>query len=84
MWVKDNIRAFGGNPSSVTIMGESAGESSVTQHLLSPHSSGLFQRAVSQSGSATAIYANFPNPRPVALELAVSLGCLAATRLYSR
>ena len=49
-WVKDNIRAFGGDPDNMTIMGQSAGAMSVQQHCLSPMSEGLFHRAVMSSG----------------------------------
>jgi len=51
-WVSQNIARFGGDPDSVTIFGESAGSLSVALHLLSPHSMGLFQRAIMQSSSA--------------------------------
>uniref|UniRef100_V5GK39 Carboxylic ester hydrolase n=1 Tax=Ixodes ricinus TaxID=34613 RepID=V5GK39_IXORI len=50
-WVRDNIEAFGGDPSMVTIFGESAGGMSVHSHVLSPMSEGLFKRAVMMSGS---------------------------------
>ena len=43
-WVNQNIANFGGNPDMVTIFGESAGALSVSLHLLSPLSEGLFQR----------------------------------------
>ncbi|XP_073706329.1 cholinesterase-like [Garra rufa] len=56
-WVSRNIAAFGGNPSSVTLFGESAGAGSVGHHLLSQGSHGLFTRAILQSGSPDAVWA---------------------------
>ncbi|KAG0430053.1 hypothetical protein HPB47_023050 [Ixodes persulcatus] len=50
-WVRDNIEAFGGDPSMVTIFGDSAGGMSVHSHILSPMSQGLFKRAVMMSGN---------------------------------
>lgn len=50
-WVIKNIARFGGNPSRVTLVGESAGGGSVLHHMISPKSKGFFQGAVVESGS---------------------------------
>ncbi len=51
-WVKKNIARFGGDPSNVTIFGESAGGMSVGILVTSPMARGFFQRAISESGGA--------------------------------
>jgi para-nitrobenzyl esterase len=53
-WVRDNIAQFGGDPAQVTIAGNSAGAISVSAHMASPLSRGLFARAIGESGGAFA------------------------------
>lgn len=55
-WVRDNIRAFGGDPRNVTLMGESAGANAVTTLLAVPSARGLFARAIAESPPPDAIY----------------------------
>ena len=74
-WVHNNIQAFGGNPHQVTIFGESAGGFSVCANIASPDATGLFQRAITESGPCT-----FPLPTLASAEtadasLATQLGC---------
>jgi para-nitrobenzyl esterase len=49
-WVQRNAGAFGGDRRDVTVFGESAGGASVCDNMASPGASGLFQRAIAESG----------------------------------
>ena len=60
-WVQRNIGSFGGDPKKVTIFGESAGGWSVSYHLVSPASNGLFQKAIVQSGTLHGTYLGLGN-----------------------
>jgi para-nitrobenzyl esterase len=55
-WVRDNIAAFGGDPSNVTLYGESSGGNAVTTLLATPAARGLFARAIAQSPPSNAVY----------------------------
>jgi len=50
LWVQRNIAAFGGDPNNVTIGGQSAGAGCVLNHIVSPLTDGLFNKAIMQSG----------------------------------
>lgn len=52
-WVQQNIKAFNGDPSRVTIFGESSGGTSVGFHLSSKASAGLFSGAILESPGLT-------------------------------
>jgi para-nitrobenzyl esterase len=50
-WVRDNIAEFGGDPANVTIFGQSGGGGKVSTLMAMPAATGLFHRAIVQSGS---------------------------------
>jgi para-nitrobenzyl esterase len=50
-WVRDNIAQFGGDPNNVTIFGQSGGGGKVSTLLAMPAASGLFHKAIIQSGA---------------------------------
>ncbi|CAG9858053.1 unnamed protein product [Phyllotreta striolata] len=72
-WTKNNIHLFGGDPNKITIMGQSAGSASVTYHLLSRSSSGLFRAAIAQSGSALNTWAFQRHPVDTAYGIAAMI-----------
>lgn len=84
-WLKDNARAFGGDPNLITLFGESAGASSVNLHLLSPVTRGLVKRGVLQSGTLNAPWSHMTGER--ALEIGKALindcNCNASMLLVS-
>ena len=76
-WVHDHIAGFGGDPGCVTLFGESAGGMSVSALLGTPEASGLFHRAVVQSGPPYTMSAE--TAAEVAEKLASQMG-VACTR----
>lgn len=74
-WVQRNIRKFGGDPRNVTIAGESAGALAVLSHLASPGASGLFHRAIVQSGDFALAQTPLPAAEAEGESFAVKVGC---------
>ena len=77
-WVSENVAAFGGNPNSVTIWGESSGSFAVGQLLLTygGRTDNLFHRSIQESGSATTAWCNGTEwYQPLYDDLVTSLNC---------
>jgi para-nitrobenzyl esterase len=54
-WLEDNVSAFGGDPSRITLAGESAGAMAIAALLAMPAAQGLFHAAILQSGAANSV-----------------------------
>jgi para-nitrobenzyl esterase len=82
-WVKTNIAAFGGDPSSVALFGESAGGISTCLHLISPLSDGLFQRTMIESGPCDTTGVTLAAAEAQGTTLATAVGCTDASTVLT-
>lgn len=76
-WVRDNVASFGGDPNNVTIFGESGGGSKVSVIMAMPEASGLFHKAIIQSGGVLKML-DTPTAIAHTERTLASLGILAA------
>jgi para-nitrobenzyl esterase len=75
-WVKRNITAFGGDPATVTIAGESAGGAAVCMHVVAPQETqGLFQNAIVQSAGCVTPLKSVRENSMTGLQVAELVGC---------
>ena len=75
-WVRENIASFGGASDAITIMGESAGASSVTLHLVQKESFPYFDRAIIESGAFNPwVHKPFSHAQDTFNAVVKALGC---------
>jgi para-nitrobenzyl esterase len=78
-WLQQNIGAFGGNPNNVTIFGEWAGGYGVCAAMVSPYGTGLFQRAITESGPCANPLPTQAGAEALGATIVSALGCSEAT-----
>ena len=83
-WVRANIDAFGGDPDNVTIFGESGGGRKVLSLMASPRASGLFHKAISQSGTLIPDTRTLASAEAIGMDLQKRLNATSVEEMRSR
>lgn len=78
-WIQNNIANFGGDPGNVTAGGQSAGASDTGLNMISPLATGLFHKAIIESGSAYLAVTPLAAAETKAVAFAVAAGCGSGT-----
>lgn len=74
-WIKENIGAFGGDNSAVTLMGHGTGAACINFLMVSPVADGLFHRAILMSGTALSDWAITSHALQSTLQVTQALNC---------
>ncbi|XP_074652117.1 neuroligin-2-like [Tubulanus polymorphus] len=74
-WVKDNVQAFGGNPKSITVMGNAAGSISAIYQSVTHANKGMFQRIIALNGGYSTSWAVVKEPMKYARKAGDIFNC---------
>ncbi len=83
-WVKQNIKAFGGDPDNVTIFGQSGGGRKVLSMMMTPLAKGLFHKAICQSGSLRPDTRSLATAENMGLALQAKLGVTSLAEMRAK
>ncbi|XP_046466830.1 neuroligin 5 [Neodiprion pinetum] len=78
-WVRDNIGAFGGDPTRITLVGHDTGAALANLLLLAPYGKDLFHRLVLLSGSALSPWAAVHEPDDLRVKVGEQFECAVET-----
>ena len=78
-WVQANIAGFGGDPGNVTVFGQGSGGQDITDHLVSPGATGLFTRAIVESGAYSVQLPTLAVADAEGSAFATAVGCASTT-----